>query len=127
MKDIEKYYYEIAAREIAEKNLVLSIFSKAFSDADGDEKKAVARYIQIRAVELISEHLKSEQNATELEKIKLDEDAQIEARKSKRQCCWTCVHFESTSWLDKTKGYCEKHMRNTFADQICEIHQWRKL
>ena len=44
--------YEIAAEEVAQRNVVRGIMAKAFSDAGGDEKKAIAYYIEYRAAQL---------------------------------------------------------------------------
>jgi len=52
MPDIEEQFYEIAAREVAEKKFNPGMMAKAFSEADGDEKKAIARYIKYRVGQL---------------------------------------------------------------------------
>ena len=42
MNDLEKKLYEIAGQEIAAKTMVPALAAKAFSDAEGDEKKTLA-------------------------------------------------------------------------------------
>jgi curved DNA-binding protein CbpA len=48
-------FYEIAANEVAQHNVVRGIMAKAFTDAGGDEKKAIAYYIEYRAAQLAQE------------------------------------------------------------------------
>lgn len=55
MDRIEERFYEIAAQEVAAKRMVPGVFAKAFSDADGDEKKTIAGYIKLRVVQLHEE------------------------------------------------------------------------
>lgn len=52
MNDLEKEFYTIAAKEITQKKLDPAIMSKAFSESDGDEKKAVALYLRYRVAEI---------------------------------------------------------------------------
>src|SRR5262249_17527596 len=47
--------YEIAANEVAQRNVVHGIMAKASTDAGGDEKKAIACYIEYRAAQLAQE------------------------------------------------------------------------
>ena len=39
-----------------------------------------------------------------------------------RLSCWTCIAFEPTSSADRTRGFCRKHGRKTFAYGVCEGH-----
>ncbi|MDD2600529.1 MAG: hypothetical protein PHO37_15105 [Kiritimatiellae bacterium] len=55
MNKIEEELYAQAARELATKTPVPGVMAKAFADADGDERRAFARYIGLRV-----EHLKDE-------------------------------------------------------------------
>jgi hypothetical protein len=57
MNDLEKKFYEIAGQEIASKQMVTAIFAKAFSDAEGDEKKSLALYIKLRVEDLQQLHI----------------------------------------------------------------------
>jgi hypothetical protein len=52
MNKVEEEFYEIAAKEIATKKMVPALAAKAFSDADGDERKTFARYIKLRVEQL---------------------------------------------------------------------------
>lgn len=54
----EEYLYGSVADEIANNHVSPGLWAKAFSEADGDEKKAQARYIKARVA-----LLKSEQSA----------------------------------------------------------------
>jgi hypothetical protein len=52
MNRLEERLYEIAAQEVATKKFMPALMAKAFSDADGDEKKTIARYIRLRVRDL---------------------------------------------------------------------------
>ncbi|MGE3965983.1 MAG: hypothetical protein AB7I09_17945 [Planctomycetota bacterium] len=54
MSSLEEHFYEIAAREVAEKRVLAGLMAKAYSKADGDDKKAVARYLRMRVKQLTS-------------------------------------------------------------------------
>jgi hypothetical protein len=55
MSRFSQEFYEIAANEVAQHKVVRGIMAKAFSDASGDEKKAIAYYIERRAAMLAQE------------------------------------------------------------------------
>jgi predicted histidine transporter YuiF (NhaC family) len=55
MNRFAQKFYETAANEVAQHNVVRGIMAKAFSRARGDEKKAVAYYIKYRAAQLAQE------------------------------------------------------------------------
>jgi hypothetical protein len=55
MRRFPEELYEIAANEVAQRNVVRSVMAKAFSDAGGDEKKAIAYYMEYRAAQLAQE------------------------------------------------------------------------
>ena len=55
MDRAEETLYEIAAVEIATASVVPGLYAKAFSDAEGDEKRAAARYIRLRVQQLKTE------------------------------------------------------------------------
>lgn len=48
----EEEFYELAGREMAEKRLVPAVWSKAFSEAMGDQQAALALYIRFRVEQL---------------------------------------------------------------------------
>ena len=52
----EETLYDQAAREVAEHTLRRGLYAKAFTEASGDEKLAVATYISYRVAELKREH-----------------------------------------------------------------------
>lgn len=51
----EEGQYEIAGREVAEKDLVPAIWSKAFSESLGNQQVALALYIKFRVAQLEAE------------------------------------------------------------------------
>jgi hypothetical protein len=57
MNKVEEHLYAIAAQEVAAKKFIPALMAKAFSDADGDEKKSIARYIKLRVQQLTEEYL----------------------------------------------------------------------
>ena len=127
MSTLEEQFYEIAAREVAERRLVPGVMARAFAEADGDEKKSVARYLKLRVGQLATEHQAAlAQQEAEDKRHRIAEAAAREQQQNPpRKCCWSCVSFESTAWLDKTKGKCQKHQRKTLAYEVCENHQWK--
>lgn len=69
MQPHEAQFYEIALAEISARTMIAALAAKALVDSDGDERRAVARYIQIRVDDLRSRHesdltLKQKQEAT---------------------------------------------------------------
>jgi DNA-directed RNA polymerase subunit RPC12/RpoP len=52
----EEKFYELAAREVSENRLSLGLWGKAYSLAVGNEQKALALYIKLRADQLQREH-----------------------------------------------------------------------
>lgn len=52
MNSIEERFYEAAAKEVASRNVLPGVMAKAFVDAQGDEKKAIANYIRVRAKQM---------------------------------------------------------------------------
>jgi hypothetical protein len=126
MNNLEEQFYEMAAREVAERRLVPGIMAKAFSEADGDERKAVARYIKLRVSQLATEHQADvARQEAEAKRRRAVEAAAKKQQNPPRKCCWSCVSFECTGWLDKTKGICKKHQRKTLAYEVCEGHEWK--
>jgi hypothetical protein len=129
MKNLEEQFYEIAGLEVAERRLVAGLMAKAFSEADGDERKAVARYIKYRVSQLSKEHHVgvARQEAEAKNRRAAEAAAKKQQQDRSRKCCWNCVSFECTGWLDKTKGKCLKHQRKTLAYELCDNHEWKVL
>lgn len=127
MKTAELHFYETAAQEIAERRPVPGLMAKAFSDADGDERKAVARYLKLRAGQLLADHQAAqirrndETNAQRASELKAKQNEQ----NPPRMCCWNCASYESTGWFDKTSGVCRAQKKKTTADAVCENHEWK--
>ena len=56
MNTLEEQFYAAAAQEVATKTVSPGVMAKAFADADGDEKKAIARYIRLRVAQQQEAH-----------------------------------------------------------------------
>lgn len=83
MDELEERFYETAAAELAAQNPAPGIMAKALVEADGDEKRAIARYIRLRVAQLKTQHLAS--IATEKERRQKDVS-------DKRKRLWTACH-----------------------------------
>lgn len=109
--DLEKFY-ERAGLEVAQRNFVPSLYTKAFSDAGGDERKAIARYIKYRVQQLEREHqAKAIKQAAAEEKLRRTEAAKARKRQntesnSFENFCLKCRHLEEQS------GVCKKIYEN---------------
>ena len=77
MASTEEQFYELAALEVAHKRVVPGVMAKAYSEADGDEKKAIARYIRMRVAQLQREAV--EQLAREKKQEETDHAARMRA------------------------------------------------
>ena len=64
--EYESIIYTVVAKEIAEKQIQPALWTKAFSQSDGDEKKALALYIRLRIPQVEKELT----TAVEMEKTK---------------------------------------------------------
>jgi hypothetical protein len=79
MNTLEEKFFEMAAQEISERRTKTGLMAKAFSEADGEEKKAAASYLKLRVDQLLHEHnaVTAEREAQEkLLLVKAAEDAQ---------------------------------------------------
>ena len=45
-------FYEIAGNEIASKSVVVSLWARAFAEANGAENLAIAKYVKLRVLQL---------------------------------------------------------------------------
>jgi len=71
MSRAEEEIYEGVALEIASKHMRPGVFAKAFSEAEGDESKAIAIYIEYRVAQIRQELLDEEVRLSrEAEKVK---------------------------------------------------------
>src|SRR5206468_10581072 len=68
-------FYEIAANEVAQRNVVRGIMAKAFTDAGGDEKKAIVYYIDRRAAQLAQEARKGQRHQQRTKRAAAKEQA----------------------------------------------------
>jgi hypothetical protein len=91
MSDLEEKFYEIAAQELATKQVAVGLMAKAYSESDGDEKRAVASYIKLRVDQLSLEFTQHQKRTKEIERTNLKRareealkrDAAREAQKRK--------------------------------------------
>ena len=92
MRNIEQESYDRAARELYSKQPVTWLYAKAYSETDGDERRAAACYIKWRVPQLqeeIAEEIRREQAvAAEVQ----TRQAEIEKRSKElwRWSPWTC-------------------------------------
>jgi hypothetical protein len=56
MNETERMFYELAADEVAGRNLDKALAAKAYSECNGDESKSIARYIALRVEQLGKEY-----------------------------------------------------------------------
>jgi hypothetical protein len=56
MHPLEAQFYETALGEVSARTMVAALAAKALVESEGDEKRAVARYIQLRVEHLFAEH-----------------------------------------------------------------------
>lgn len=80
MNKLDEHFYAVAAGELATGGIASGVLAKAYSECEGNEQKAKARYIQLRAEQLKSEFLL---NVAEKEKKK--EQARLEEKKIEKQ------------------------------------------
>ena len=100
---LENELYEIVAKEIRSGTLVDGLYTRAFSEADGNKDKARARYIKLR-VEQLNEELQAriKQAKSEAEATAQAEKEAAEAQKnewSKMYDTWECDNVGKTSNL----------------------------
>ena len=114
MHALEEQFYELAAREVAERRLVPAVMAKAFSEADGDERKSIARYIKIRVLQLASDYdadlqRQHQQRAeAEQQKAKAEQDA-ASARGMVKVKCVNCDNSETLSKSSSCMAYSYKN------------------
>lgn len=96
---IEERLYDTAAREVDTKQVAPGLMAKAFSECDGDEKKAAARYIKYRVAQLQEELAMEEE-----EKRKADEELRWQQQHSfvreKAKICPKCGGEAGEGWLE---------------------------
>jgi len=121
MNKLEEKCYEIAAREVASRRMHPAMMAKAFSDADGDEKKAIARYIKLRVQRLAEEYAAEAQTREEHRRQEESEyrERATNGKASNRPCCRTCKEFSVIGEMDKTTGQCARTNAETFAFSSC--------
>lgn len=84
----EEEAYAIAAQEIASKNVSPGLMAKTYTDANGDEKKAILNYMKLRVGQLV-ETAKNEAQQAQAAQQQAQAAAQAEASKI---ICSECGH-----------------------------------
>jgi formylglycine-generating enzyme required for sulfatase activity len=87
-------FYDEVAEEMQGNQLISGVWTRAFAEADGDENRAKAIYIQLRVAKLMEERLDEEKQLTEQkrseEKQALEDEAHVkelfDPPKSKKGC-----------------------------------------
>jgi hypothetical protein len=81
ISDAEEAVYELVAREIGLKSLRPGLFAKAFSEAGGDEVKAIAIYIKYRVAQIKDDTQQEQERRRQEQESKTEEERkQIKAR-----------------------------------------------
>lgn len=118
MDTFEEKFYELAAREVAERRLVPAVMAKAFSEADGDERKSIARYIKIRALQLAADHdadlRRQHQRRSEAEKQEAKEKQRTAVAQGMAYV--KCVNCSNSETLSKNSSYVAHSYRNFSAN-----------
>jgi hypothetical protein len=100
----EEKAWEQALTEFESDERKKGVWAKAFSDSNGDEAKAKAQYLKIRAKQLIDSHYQYTQELHDLEERRKKEEAELQ-------------RYESTK---KIKKICNREY-SEFEDGTCEI------
>lgn len=81
MQTLEEQFYERAAAELSEQRTSPGLMAKAFSEADGDERKAGARYLKLRVAQMDAEHQAAEasRNAEAQRRVAAEQEEQQRA------------------------------------------------
>ena len=111
---VEEASYALAAHEVASQNLRPGLVAKAFSDAEGDEAKAKAIYLRLRATQIADELQR------ELATLKVEEERQVE--EARKATCSRCANY-SRSLLDRVAGggygNCSLHKKLVLPSDRC--------
>ncbi len=132
MTPLEEQVYAIAAQEIAQKRFAPGLMAKAFSDADGDKDRTVARYIKLR-VQQLHDEIQAETNRRH--DHELNEQEQLLARQRdevlKRRlensdlignypnACGSCEHFKRRDADVRFLGECLQHSKTAYTTWRC--------
>lgn len=81
MNKLEEKLYEIAANEVANKQMVKGVYAKAYSDSLGDERLSISLYIKYRVNHLLEETMEYEKQ----QKQKINENESRKRREIERE------------------------------------------
>lgn len=104
---IDEYLYGIAGQEIADRTLRPGVWSKAFSDAEGNGPKAVANYIKLRVPQLKEEFIeelarqKKQRMRQQKEDLKNEIMHAISAEKTKSRVAVKCRHCKAYLYVPR--------------------------
>ncbi|HBA83293.1 MAG TPA: hypothetical protein DCZ95_04280 [Verrucomicrobia bacterium] len=97
----EEQLYEQAASEVLNKSAVPGLMSKAYSDANGDKDKTIAKYIRLRVKQLRTERDRQKNAAIP-------------------PVCGKCLYYYTENGpVNLCKTYCAKHNKETRRHGSC--------
>jgi hypothetical protein len=85
MDEIEERIYAIAAEEVATRHFHPALIAKALAEADGDERKTIARYIKLRVQHLVEEDARANERARQQSETARRAEEQHRAMKRARE------------------------------------------
>jgi len=114
----EERLYEIAAREIQDKKVSPGLMAKAFSECDGDEKKATSRYIKYRVSQL------QQKLVADMERLQKqqEENRKAEARRKAEEELQRRQRPLTASELDIMRKIC--HGNNVLIFAFADGEEW---
>ncbi len=112
MTSLEEKFYAIAAQELASKQVVVGLMSKAFSDCAGDEKKSMAVYIKLRVAQLTKQHQEQLKEAE-----KLSREQEIRKKAAERKAAEIKAQEEQEARIKESMSRLEKN-NNTIGWSI---------
>lgn len=114
MNHLEERFYEIAALEVAQRRLIPAAMARAFSEADGDERKAIARYIKVRVQQLHKEHEAElcQQKQQQAEEKKQRVVALQEAAETAGRVLIACPKCDNSELLPRGNSYVAMSSKN---------------
>lgn len=96
MHPLESQFYETALSEVSNRTMVAALAAMALVEADGDERRAVAKYIQLRV-----EHLHKEYEASRIAHQAALEEASKQKNHLHKRALEASRRFERSGQLDE--------------------------
>lgn len=120
----EEKLYKKAACEVLARTVVPGLIAKAYSDANGDKDKTIAKYIRLR-VEQLREELDEQESAARKQEREKTENADTPSNTSTlpadtRPLCGKCLYYYTEIGpVSLCKSFCVKHNRKTLSHWSC--------